>query len=234
MVKKIISVLLSAGLSVSIIGLGLVESYDTKKEVDYDTISELKDFKLKQAQAIIDVEIQKHKEAEAKRIAEEQRLKELEEQRQRELEAQKKPHFNPNDVTEPSNLSKEQIHKMLEGTALVTLVDAIYWYEQEYGVNGIFITSIIALESGWGSSYVARNYNNLSGYIGQNGDYYTFANWGESIQETFRLIGEEYVREDGLFYNGKSISAVNIRYCEVDSWTPKVTQIGYELLSKIN
>lgn len=225
--KRILSLLLTIGLSVSVAGVGLVGlKSDTRKEVDYNIISDLKDFKLKQVQAKLDVEIQKYKEAEAKRLEEEQRKQELEQKA-------KQPCFNPYDVTEPSNLTKEQIHKMLEGTALVTLVDAIHWYEQEYGVNGIFITSIIALESGWGESSLSRSHNNLTGYIGRSGDYYAFADWGESVQETFRLISEEYVREDGLFYNGRSVWNINIKYCELDSWSGKIVSIGNELLSKL-
>ena len=221
--KRIVSALLMMGFSISIFGLGGMIQESEPVKVDYDIISDLNNFEFKQVQAKLDVEIQKHKEAETKR---------LEEQRQRELEEQKKPHFNPYDVSEPSNLTKEQMYKMLEGTALVTIVDALHWYEQEYGVNAIFITSIVALESGWGESSLARTHNNLTGYIGQNGDYYAFADWGESVQETFRLISEEYVSEDGLFYNGKSVWNINTRYCELDSWSGKIVSIGNDLLSK--
>ena len=228
MVRKRMKVLLSLIIGTTIVSLGVSEIPKTNMEADYEIISNLKNFEFKQVQAKLDVEIQKIKEAEAKRLEEEKRKKELEEQQR------KQPHFNPYNVTEPSNLSKEQLHKMLEGTALVTVVDALYWYEQEYGVNSIFITSIIALESGWGESSLSRTHNNLGGYKSKDGGYYTFADWGESVQETFRLISEEYTNENGLFYNGKSVYDINIRYCELGSWSNKVISIGNELLSKIN
>lgn len=182
---------------------------------------DLRNYKVKQVEELIKVEFQKRKEIEMqKQKEEEQKIKE--------------PNFNPYDVTELSNLNKEQIYQMLEGTELITLVDAFYWYEQEYNVNLIFIASIVALESSWGRSSLAISHNNLTGYIGGNGQYYSFSSWGESLEETFRLIGYEYTKEEGLFYNGKSVWNINQKYCELSSWTDKVITIGNELISKIN
>ena len=90
MVKKIISILLSSTFSISIIGLGLIQSDDTKKEVDYSIISNLKDYELRQVQDKLNAEIQKYKDIEAKRLEEEQRLKELENQK---IEESKKQHW---------------------------------------------------------------------------------------------------------------------------------------------
>lgn len=222
MVKKIVSAILSLAFITPLFNVKLTQESKPKK-IDSIEILNLKDYKLKQVEDKLKVEIEKLKEIEAKK---------LEEEKQRELKQQRQPHFNPYNVTEPSNLSKEQIHKMLEGTELITLVDALYWYEQEYGVNAIFITSIVALESGWGTSNVGREYNNLTGYKSKNGGYYYFNNWGESVQETFRLIAEEYTSEDGLFYNGKSVWNINVRYCELDSWSNKIINIGNHLLHK--
>lgn len=182
---------------------------------------DLRNYKVKQVEELIKVEFQKRKEIEMKKQKEENQMV-------------KEANFNPYDVTELSNLNKEQIHKMLEGTELITLVDAFYWYEQEYKVNLIFIASIVALESSWGRSSLAISHNNLTGYIGGNGQYYFFSSWGENLEETFRLIGDEYTKEDGLFYNGKSVWDINQKYCELSSWTDKVTAIANELISKIN
>ena len=237
--KRIISLLTILALTTPLIQVK--EIYipsEPRKEVESDKNLNLRSYKLEQVEEIMRVEFEKRKEIERQRAEEErirqEELRRQEEERQRLLEEQKQPHFNPYDVTELSNLNKEEIYEMLKDTSLITLVDALYWYEQEYNVNLIFITSIVALESGWGRSSLAITHNNLTGYIGRNGDYYAFNNWGESLQETFRLIGEEYVSEDGLFYNGKSVWNINQKYCELDSWSGKVINIGNELLSKIN
>lgn len=225
--KRIVSALLTLALTTPLIQ---VQAIQINSKPEQSTVKgeslDFRNYKIRQLEDMAEVQIQKRKEIELQKQKEEELIV-IEEQN-------KVPHFNPYDVSELSNLDKEQIHKMLEGTSLVTLVDALYWYEQEYNVNLIFITSIVALESGWGRSSLAISHNNLTGYIGQNGEYYSFNSWGESLQETFRLIGEEYVSQDGLFYNGTSVWNINQKYCEVDSWSGKVISISTELLNKIN
>lgn len=225
--KRIVSALLTLALTTPLIQ---VQAIQINSKPEQSTVKgeslDFRNHKIRQLEDMAEAQIQKRKEIELQKQKEEE-LRAMEEQN-------KVPHFNPYDVSELSNLDKDQIHKMLEGTSLVTLVDALYWYEQEYNVNLIFITSIVALESGWGRSSLAISHNNLTGYIGQNGEYYSFNSWGDSLQETFRLISEEYVLQDGLFYNGTSVWNINQKYCEVDSWSGKVISIGNELLSKIN
>ena len=99
MVRKRMKVLLGLIIGTTIVSLGVSEIPKTNMEADYEIISNLKNFEFKQVQAKLDVEIQKIKEAEAKRLEEEKRKRELEEQQR------KQPHFNPYNVTEPSNLS---------------------------------------------------------------------------------------------------------------------------------
>lgn len=222
--KRIAMFLLSTVLTTT--PLLKIEAMQVNSKPEQLTESEknldLRNYKVKQVEELIKVEFEKRKEIEDRKQKEEER------------EGTNKPNFNPYNVTELSNLNKEQIYQMLEGTELITLVDAFYWYEQEYNVNLIFIASIVALESSWGRSSLAISHNNLTGYIGGNGQYYSFSSWGESLEETFRLIGYEYTKEEGLFYNGKSVWNINQKYCELSSWTDKVITIGNELISKIN
>lgn len=221
--NRILSTLLSVMLLTPLIKVKAIEIPASKprKGIESDRNLNLRNYEIKQVEELIKAEFEKCKEIE---------LEEQKEEEQKRIE----PNFNPYNVTELSNLNKEQIYQMLEGTELITLVDAFYWYEQEYNVNLIFIASIVALESSWGRSSLAISHNNLTGYIGGNGQYYSFSSWGESLEETFRLIGYEYTKEEGLFYNGKSVWNINQKYCELSSWTDKVITIGNELISKIN
>lgn len=172
--------------------------------------------------------IRREREAEEQRI-----LRELEELKSRQ------PIFNPYDLTETSNLSRDQIHQMLSGTALESLVDAFYWYEQQYKVNVIFVMSVVALESWWGRSELAITHNNLSGYTDSvNGGFKYFNNWGESLEETFRLLSEEYLNSNGVFYQESlDIYTVNVLYCTQPGgtyWSEEVITIANELLAKLN
>lgn len=182
---------------------------------------------------------------EQKRIEEEERLRreqeEAERQRQLQLEEERRrtmPHFNPYNVSELSNLSKEQISKMLEGTALHTLVNAYYWYEQEYQINAVFLMSLTAEESGWGRSSLAINNNNISGHKNSRGEWAYYSNWGECLEESFRLLSQEYVNPNGRFYTGPSMYDINLMYCpnpdNPNSWANNIANIGYGLMSKLD
>lgn len=221
--RRIASLLCSMVFSIPLLDVKVIQAPPKPTQIiNCVEKADFKNYKVKLIEEQAEIEIQKRKEIK----------KEIEERFVEETVVY--PNFNPYDVSEPSNINKEQILQMLDGTALTTLVDAFYWYEQEYRVNAIFVASIVALESSWGRSSLAISHNNLTGYIGRSGEYYYFQDWGENLEETFRLISEEYIMEDGLFYNGKSTWNINQRYCELDSWADKINNIGYELLAKIN
>lgn len=169
-----------------------------------------------------------------KYIEEQERLR-LEEERRIEEEkiAQLKPHYNPYNLRELSSLTEEQIYVMLEGTALQTLSRAYYYIEQEYQINALFIMALNAEESGWGRSSLAISHNNLGGVKGKDGNYAYFNDWGECLNYITELLNNEYLTEDGSYYNGLSIWDINKRYCEQDDWSSKLNQIANELLSKV-
>ena len=50
--------------------------------------------------------------------------------------------YNPDNLREISNLSKEQIYKMLEGNNLQALAEDYYEMEQKYNVNAIFLMAL--------------------------------------------------------------------------------------------
>ena len=182
--------------------------------------------------------IEAQREQERKEAEEKARLEKEEQQRLEEARRKSAPHFNPDNVGELSNLSKEQISKMLEGTALHTLVNAYYWYEQEYQVNAVFLMALTAEESGWGRSSLAINNNNISGHKNARGEWANYSSWGECLEESFRLLGNEYIKPTGKFYTGASIYDINHTYCpdpeNPNSWANNITRIGYELMDKLN
>ena len=162
------------------------------------------------------------------------RQEELERQRLLEIEANRVVTYNPYNLLEPSNITREEMYKVLEGTALQTLSNAYVYMEELYGVNALFLVSISAEESGWGRSSLAISHNNLGGIKGSNGSYRDFDSWGECIDYKARLLKNQYLSEDGDYFNGYSIWDVNIKYCEQSTWTDNVSSIAYELLNKLN
>ena len=143
------------------------------------------------------------------------------------------PHYNSNNLTELSNLTQEQIHTMLEGTRLQCLSAYYYEYEKIYKVNALFIISLTSLESGYGTSKLARTHNNLAGYRGSKGWTY-FNSWHNCLNEVYRLIGQEYLSPDGRFYNGLDIKGVNSKYCgNTYQWSLDINTIAHKYLKKL-
>lgn len=181
---------------------------EVNKEVNEEILNKTYEFKLQEAKKVDD------------------RVKEI----------AKGVHFNPSNVTEKSNLTYTQISKMLEGTNLQPLARHYLELEQTYGINALFVMSLTAEESGWGTSNVALNNNNISGQR-INEVYRTFPSWKDCLTETFRLISEDYVNPEGKYYVGSSdIYDINSVYCpdtEKDSWANNIQAIAQNLKDKL-
>ena len=144
---------------------------------------------------------------------------------------QNNPTYNPYNLKEISGIGYDKMFEILEGKPIQKHSEFIVDMEQIYGVNALFVVGILGIESGFGTSYRAVNHNNLAGYnIYGDDSYFAFDSQEACIEEVFRLISEEYLSEDGLFYNGTSIWNVNKLYCTNDNWASKINQIIYELI----
>lgn len=143
------------------------------------------------------------------------------------------PHYNSNNLTELSNLTQEQIHTMLEGTRLQCLSAYYYEYEKIYKVNALFIMSLTSLESGYGTSKLARTHNNLAGYRGSKGWTY-FDSWHDCLNEVYRLISQEYLSPNGKFYSGLDIKSINSKYCgNTYQWSTDINSIAHKYLKRL-
>ena len=142
--------------------------------------------------------------------------------------------FNPYNLLEPSNITREQMYNVLEGTALQTLSDGYVYMEEVYGINALFLVSLSAEESGWGTSELAMYNNNIGGIKSSTGDWEYFNDWFECLSFKADLLYNDYLKEDGAYYNGLSIWNVNTSYCEQSTWADNISSIAYELLDKAN
>ena len=66
-------------------------------------------------------------------------------------------------LTTPSGFTAERLDRVLWGTGLAGLGQAFYGAEKDNGINALVLAAICAHESGWGTSRLARERNNLAG-----------------------------------------------------------------------
>lgn len=142
-------------------------------------------------------------------------------------------------LNQPSGLSLEQFKKIFENeskdTKKVFANNAQYFYyaEKQYSINGVFLAAVAIHESGWGGSKIASDKNNLFGY----GAYdrspyessYQFSNYSEGIDLLARVFVKYYLNSAGTkiydgntaigtYYNGPTVSGVNVRYATDKNW----------------
>ena len=120
-------------------------------------------------------------------------------------------------LTEKSEYSPEELSKGL-CWELISLSDDFIHAEQKYGVNAVFLAAVAALESGWGR-YCFKE-NNIFGWSGKS-----FESKAECIDFVASKIAEHYLSEEGKYYNGKTLSGVNICYNGNGFWEEKIAEI---------
>ncbi len=127
------------------------------------------------------------------------------------------------------------IDEKLKGTDLEGLGASFVKAESDYGVNAWFLTGLAIHESGYGSSKIAQDKNNIFGYQAYDATPYasaaTFSSKAESIDYVAKNLSEAYLTPGGTYYNGTSIDSIGKRYATDPSWSSKVKNIMANLLS---
>lgn len=145
------------------------------------------------------------------------------------------------DMTIPCGVSENDFRTITQGNLIG--YEKVYLHAEEiYHVNAILLYNINALESGYGTSELAVNNNNLGGIReSMSLDFVEYDSFEESIMSLARLLGEEYLDQDGMYYNGKDIRSINMRYslneedCTVNwRWSEKLSEMILDCYMKIN
>jgi len=142
-------------------------------------------------------------------------------------------------LNKPSGLSLEQFKKIFanepKDTKNVFKNNAQYFYyaEKQYNVNGVFLAAVAIHESGWGGSSIASNKNNLFGYGAYDRNpyqsSYQFNDYSEGIDLVARVFAKYYLNPagtkiydgniaTGTYYNGPTLSGINVRYATDKKW----------------
>ena len=170
------------------------------------------------------------------KIAEDyQQQKKLEEEERLRLENLKTYiYIDSNDLRVLSDIKVEELSMLLKDTDLQPLAQDYIDAQDMYQVNALFLAALTANESGWGTSWLAQNKNNLSGYAaypGQEENARYFNSKRESIMETAKLISEHYLNPEGKYHNGFALEDVNVMYCQFKdgsanySWSSQIKTI---------
>lgn len=136
------------------------------------------------------------------------------------------------DILSDSGYETEDLIRMLSDDAhsgLLPYVDAIKKAEEEYGVNALYLTCKLGLESGWGK-YETGTYN-IAGWMNYDGTWRNFSSPEDCVMTVARNLATTY--KDTV---GTSLGAVCSRYSTNPEYSyvlmdiMEEMQYGYQLL----
>lgn len=158
--------------------------------------------------------------------------------------------WDSSDVTRISNLTSTQLVGILNaygGNAknFVPYASNLITAENKYSVNVFFLLGVEALESGWVTSPISRNCNNLGGVCASsehpsngcgrnyNCSFAHFDSVGDFIDHHAKMLHNNYLTPGGPYYHGTSPSAVVTNYCPgCSDWPGIVNNIANGLFNK--
>ena len=136
-----------------------------------------------------------------------------------------------------SNLTSEELEYGLKNTNLQGLGVEFKKAEEKYGVNAILLMAMAKHETGNGHSYLAKAKNNLFGFNAIDADPINSANKfkdkGESINHVAKFLKENYLSENGKYYNGISTRSIGKLYASDPAWSDKVDYMMKEVCRNI-
>lgn len=129
-------------------------------------------------------------------------------------------------LTAPAGFTAGEFEEIMPD-ALKGYGGQIFDMEEKYGINGLFLLSVIRLESGNGESGLTKSKNNVAGNKA-GGSYMSFDVLGEGIEYAAQNLSENYLNEDGRFYTNGTLDGIEKIYCPGGNWASQVRSIMNE------
>ena len=123
-----------------------------------------------------------------------------------------------------------------------------YKADRNYNVNGVLLASIGIHESAWGTSKIARDKRNLFGYGAYDDSPYEsafmFDTYYDGIEILAKSLTKNYLNPEGtvlkngetatgIYYNGNTVDAINVRYASDPEWHSKVFKYMSQLYDSL-
>ena len=140
------------------------------------------------------------------------------------------------DLRIKSHLDENDYNELLKNTNLKSIGSALVKAENEYDINGLYLMGLCCLESAYGTSNFAMNRNNLVGWNAndsnpQNASY--FSSFEDCILKVAQKLQENYLNENGCYFNGYSARAIDVKYCTDPYHCDKIVNIVNNLIKKM-
>jgi len=232
-----VNFLIVSALSIAVILMGFVVSGERVRQEEIEKIKEQNEYLIDRMQE----ELQKYREAQEKLRIQEERLRELEEtlfnlERTYQTVAmidirgaslsRSGASFSSAlsmRITQPSGFSPSRFEKAFRGTNLAGIGFILVSAEKQYGINALVMAGIIVHETGWGTSRLVRERNNLAG-LGASGPGrgMDFDDRAGSVNFLAELLATKYCPGGKFFGGSHDLAGIGERYAEDPGWARKV------------
>ena len=134
-------------------------------------------------------------------------------------------------VLRPSFLTAKDIDNFLKSTGLAGYGDAFIEAEKQSGIGADYLVSIACHESGYGTNYWWKYWNNCFSWgitdKGPNSEayYVKSLNKTEAIIYIAKQIKALYLTKGSTYYKGETLSAIGTYYASDGSWANNVITI---------
>lgn len=137
-----------------------------------------------------------------------------------------------------STLTAAEINQFIAANAISSSVlqgTGAYFIEAQnaYGVNAQYLVAHAIIESAWGTSYFARNRNNLFGYEAYTSNpnaaaIFRSVEYDINFQAWF--VRNDYLDPNGSFYNGANLNGMNVDYATDPYWANSIARVMAEMM----
>ena len=134
-------------------------------------------------------------------------------------------------VLRPSFLTAKDIDNFLKSTGLAGYGDAFIEAERQSGIGADYLLSIACHESGYGSNYWWKYWNNCFSWgimdVGPNSEAYKVKSLSkyDAVVYIAKQIKALYLTKGGAYFSGETLSAIGKYYASDGSWANNVITI---------
>lgn len=96
-------------------------------------------------------------------------------------------------------------------------------------MNALYLAAHAAWETGWGTSRIFKDKNNLFGYGAYDSSpydsAYTFASPADCVIYAANKVKDNYLTKGGKYYNGPTLEGMNVKYATDKNWAHGIASI---------
>lgn len=140
------------------------------------------------------------------------------------------------DLRTKSNLTESDLEKAFKNTGMAGLGKYFVQAEKEYGVNALYLASLGAHESAWGTSDFAKERNNLFGWQSYDSNLNAtkyFETKGDGVLVVAKSLSKNYLTEGGCYFNGYTMKDVSKKYASDKEHSTKIYGVMKTIVSRI-